>query len=348
MRPWGAEHPLCSERGSGYQADLRGFFFNVADANDPLNSLLPYLVVTGDDVNGSVVVDTDNDGTPEVDEAAPPPPEAQIDPLAFYAGIELGTSGTSPDDIGSTSFIISATDRDVTADLREGQQIGIRAQSVGEDRESSSKLTGTVPEIPETGSISGTKYADLDESGNISAGDDGIEGWGISLYEDADDDGVADPGELVASATTDANGDYSFDGLDPGSYIVVEEDRAGWTHVTASELPVELAEGQDSTGNDFLNRQEQGEEETPSFEFNKDIDIAVSTDIDFDTDTDFNKEFDADISVASDTDVDGNLSTLTLDAEAVGTDTLVEADASVLTVEDQLSSVTLSVISAAA
>ena len=124
---------------SGFTADLRGFFFDVADDN-----LLNTLAVTGSDVNG-YVLDTNNDGTPDISSAAPPPPEAQIEPLAFEAGIELGTPGASNDDIGSTTFVISSTAGNLTLADLIGESIGIRAQSVGENREGSSKLTGEVP-----------------------------------------------------------------------------------------------------------------------------------------------------------------------------------------------------------
>src|SRR5689334_4389304 len=57
---------------NGFTADLRGFFFNVSD-----DGLLDNLTVTGADVTGQEY-DTDGDGIPEIDDAAPPPPEAQI------------------------------------------------------------------------------------------------------------------------------------------------------------------------------------------------------------------------------------------------------------------------------
>jgi hypothetical protein len=128
---------------NGFTADLRGFFFNVEDDN-----LLNNLTVTGEDVTGDEY-DTDGDGIPEISDAAPPPPEAQIDPLAFDAGIELGTPGTSTDDIDSTTFVISSTNgTNLDLSLLAGESIGIRAQSVGEDRGGSSKLTEDVPPSP--------------------------------------------------------------------------------------------------------------------------------------------------------------------------------------------------------
>ena len=57
---------------SGFQADLRGFFFDVLDDNQ-----LDNLTVTGDDFNGAEF-DTDGDGVGEISDAAPPNPEAEI------------------------------------------------------------------------------------------------------------------------------------------------------------------------------------------------------------------------------------------------------------------------------
>jgi hypothetical protein len=56
----------------------------------------------------------------------------------------------------------------------------------------------------------------------------GLAGWVI--YLDQNDNGARDPGERFT--TTDANGDYAFGGLAPGSYIVREELREGWQHTT--------------------------------------------------------------------------------------------------------------------
>lgn len=85
------------------------------------------------------------------------------------------------------------------------------------------------------------------------------------------------------------------------------------------------------------------------FDFSKDLEIDVDIDLDFDVDVDVDVEIEKDIciDIYSDVDLDGNYAELTLDAQAIGSDTLVEAIVSVLTVEDELSSITLNVISAA-
>ena len=50
----------------------------------------------------------------------------------------------------------------------------------------------------------------------------GIAGVDVQLYSDVDNSGTYTPGDtLVASTTSDANGEYTFAGLPPGNYIVV-------------------------------------------------------------------------------------------------------------------------------
>ena len=82
------------------------------------------------------------------------------------------------------------------------------------------------------------------------------------------------------------------------------------------------------------------------FDFDKDIQIDVDLEFDVDVDIEFDKDVDIYGDICWDVDVQGNTAMLTLDAEAVGKDTLVEVDAVVLTIEDELSSITLSVVSA--
>ncbi len=86
---------------------------------------------------------------------------------------------------------------------------------------------------------------------------------------------------------------------------------------------------------------------TTEASFFKLIDVDVNFDIKFDTNIDLDKDVDVDVKIDADADIKGNITNLTLDAEALGDDTLVEADVGILTVENQLSSLTLVVISAA-
>ena len=97
----------------------------------------------------------------------------------------------------------------------------------------------------QVGAITGTKYFDQDGSGTITADDIELEGWTITLYDGAADngsgggiadDGILQAGEIaaataVATTTTDSNGDYTFNNLTPGDYFIVETLPSGWTAV---------------------------------------------------------------------------------------------------------------------
>lgn len=74
-------------------------------------------------------------------------------------------------------------------------------------------------------------------------------------------------------------------------------------------------------------------------EFDKEIDIDFEFEFESDVDIKLEKEVDVDIKIDSDADVKGNVATATFSVEAVGEDTLAEADVHVLAVEDTLSSV---------
>jgi hypothetical protein len=72
----------------------------------------------------------------------------------------------------------------------------------------------------------------------------GLEGWTIRLTDESG---------AVTSTTTDANGDYWFCGLMPGSYTVCEQLLSGWKNVTPQCIYVTLSDSLNSEGNDFEN-----------------------------------------------------------------------------------------------
>ena len=68
------------------------------------------------------------------------------------------------------------------------------------------------------GSIYGTVVNDVNVNGKLDAGEHGLAGRTVFL--NIDGTGVADTNN--PSTTTDASGNYSFTGLAPGSYTVME------------------------------------------------------------------------------------------------------------------------------
>ena len=68
--------------------------------------------------------------------------------------------------------------------------------------------------------ISGEKFNDLNGNGVQDAGDPGLPGWTIDLLDAS--------GAIVATTVTDADGNYSFTDVGPGTYTVQEELQGGW------------------------------------------------------------------------------------------------------------------------
>ncbi len=66
-------------------------------------------------------------------------------------------------------------------------------------------------------SISGVKFNDLNGNGIKDAGEPGLQGWFISLN-----------GPVNATTETDANGNYSFNNLPNGDYLITEDQQVGW------------------------------------------------------------------------------------------------------------------------
>ena len=77
----------------------------------------------------------------------------------------------------------------------------------------------------------------------------GLAGW--TVYIDANNNGIRDPGE--PAATTNINGRYAFANLAPGTYTVVASVPANWqiTSGSPAQYTLVLGQNQNAAGNDF-------------------------------------------------------------------------------------------------
>ena len=115
------------------------------------------------------------------------------------------------------------------------------------------------------GSLSGTVLADTNNDG---VGEDPIANVTLTLLDAAGNDVDSDPNTLgiqPTTTTTDSNGNYSFTGLEPGNYQVVETQPAGFNSVSdvdgannniiGDETPITVVAGESTPGNDFVEEQ---------------------------------------------------------------------------------------------
>ena len=78
------------------------------------------------------------------------------------------------------------------------------------------------------GSIRGVKFNDLNGNGVLNSGEPGLSGF--TIYLDINNNEILEPGE--PASVTDANGNYFFDDLPGGTYIVREVQQPGFIQTT--------------------------------------------------------------------------------------------------------------------
>ncbi|MEK6281956.1 MAG: Ig-like domain repeat protein [Acidobacteriota bacterium] len=111
-------------------------------------------------------------------------------------------------------------------------------------------LTQTVNEV----TISGLKFTDMNGNGIFEAGEPGLPGVAITLYNDVNSNGLFDAGTDTVQGTqfTGAAGDYSFSGILMGRYVVVEGVPAGWVQTLPAPPGTYAVDA--SSGGIFANR----------------------------------------------------------------------------------------------
>lgn len=98
-------------------------------------------------------------------------------------------------------------------------------------------------------SMFGAVFRDDNQSGQFDFFESGIEGVDVSIYSDADGDGILDPEPLLLARTqTDAQGNYLFTDLPPGKVVVAETDPAGFVSTTPNAVPLTLVSSEASGG----------------------------------------------------------------------------------------------------
>jgi uncharacterized repeat protein (TIGR01451 family) len=108
-------------------------------------------------------------------------------------------------------------------------------------------FNAVLPNDPELGTISGYKYEDQD---GATTTDEYLQhpglGWIISLFD----------GNATTTYTTGSDGYFVFNNLVDGVYKLTETIKSGWTQLMAPLSEITISGGNDSTGNNFVNYEE--------------------------------------------------------------------------------------------
>ncbi len=141
--------------------------------------------------------------------------------VTVLSGLPAGLEPTYDEDSGtagpdqSTVVTVASGDEHMTADFSYNYNTSAETDT---------------PSMADTGAIGDHIWNDADGDGVQDPGESGIAGVTVNLYTDPDGDGVYDT--LAGTTTTDATGNYIFDGLPPAAYVVEVDDTtlpAGFT-----------------------------------------------------------------------------------------------------------------------
>ncbi len=176
-----------------------------------------------------------------------PPPEGTYDDKSGTAMAAAHVAGVAA--------LVLAQDPDLTA--AEVKQLLLDTSDRLSDLEGKTVSGGRLNAYnallaTQAGKIKGSKWNDEDGDGVWDAGEPALEDW--TIYLDSNNNGQLDPGEH--SATTDRDGSYSLNLLQPGTYTVAEVLQPGWSQtrpLSAGTYQVEIEAEEVISGLDFGN-----------------------------------------------------------------------------------------------
>ncbi|QQZ28160.1 IPTL-CTERM sorting domain-containing protein [Thiothrix subterranea] len=112
--------------------------------------------------------------------------------------------------------------------------------------------------------LSGNVVDDRNHNGQADAGENGLPGVDVTLFTDPNGDGDPTDGVAMETAITDSSGSFTFNGMPPGQYVVMESDPLNYESTADSagandnRVPVTLVSGQVPTKPLFLDAKPHG------------------------------------------------------------------------------------------
>jgi len=168
-----------------------------------------------------------------------------------------GLSGWTVDLVNSTQTVQTTTGSDGsfsftnvgpgTYTVEAVQQAGYVASPgpLTETPTSGTNISGLELGESQTVAISGEVFNDLNDSGILNSNDPGLVGWTVNLVNGSD--------QIVKTAITDSNGEYSFTGVGPGTYTIADVLQPGFvqTAPASGSFTVTTASGVNVAAENF-------------------------------------------------------------------------------------------------
>ena len=151
-----------------------------------------------------------------------------LDPLGTYT-VTVDTSTLPNGGSGLFNTVDPMDDATAAGDSSNVVDLSSRAVASTSIRTSATAPTTRAHRDDEGNHIEGTIWDDTNADGTLTDGtastpdetNNGIAGVTVELWDDTNNDGIIGPEDnLIGTTTTDVNGDYSFEGLPPGDYLV--------------------------------------------------------------------------------------------------------------------------------
>lgn len=167
-------------------------------------------------------------------------------------GDNAESSQVAPDDLHdqwTISLIVPAIQGHVSQDHYGGV--------ITQTGEYGCDISVEVLEEPAPASICGYKFEDLNQNGERDEDEEGLSEWEIRLLKKTNDNDTVE----VDFTLTGEDGEYCFEGVDPGEYVVEEILQDGWINVTPLTQDIIVESGENYIVN-FGNVLESGGPET--------------------------------------------------------------------------------------